>query len=178
MPKKSPKRAKKKQLEQHIWIVGEVNYEMAKHFFEVFSQCKPGYAIVAHICSGGGDVEVGFAIHDALRAWPWGCTTIGMGMVGSIAAVIFCAGQERLVTPHTNLLVHPMSAEMAGTVKQIGQTYDSLRNSHQKMVEVISDRCNADSLQSVHGWAESETYLSPDTAMKFGLVTGIIDFAS
>jgi len=170
------KKSQLKQLEQHIWIAGEINYELAKAFFATLAECRPGVKLVANICSGGGDVEVGYAIHDALRTWPWGCTTVGFGMVGSIAAVIFCAGEERLLSPNTMILIHPMSAEFGGTVRQIGQTYDSLRKAHERMVGIIGARCLSPGI--VASWADDETYLTPEVSLECGLATGIIQFSN
>ena len=61
------------------------------------------------INSGGGDVIEGFAIYDYLNTIKKSGVTVnteGIGIVGSIATVIFQAGDERMLHPNTEFFIH------------------------------------------------------------------------
>lgn len=69
------------------------------------------------ISSGGGDWRAGFSIFD-LMAWSrLPVYTTGVGLVASMALVIFMAGEagHRVLTPHTALLSHSFRSLAAGT---------------------------------------------------------------
>ncbi len=69
-----------------------------------------GKDIKVRIRSFGGDVETGFSIYNELRRYAKDndakVTTFGEGQVASIATVIFLAGDERVLTGHTEPFVH------------------------------------------------------------------------
>lgn len=69
-----------------------------------------GKDIKVRIRSFGGDVETGFSIYNELRRYAKDndakVTTFGEGQVASIATVIFLAGDERILTGHTEPFVH------------------------------------------------------------------------
>lgn len=59
-----------------------------------------------YINSGGGSVTEGWAIYDKLKTSKYNVTTIGEGIVGSIATVIFMAGDTRKVHENTDFFIH------------------------------------------------------------------------
>lgn len=69
-----------------------------------------GKDIKVRIRSFGGDVETGFTMYNELRRYAKEnkakVTTLGEGQVASIATVIFLAGDERILTGHTEPFVH------------------------------------------------------------------------
>jgi ATP-dependent Clp protease protease subunit len=169
--------AAKRKVERQasIWLCGEVNDEMLARFFEFFVQIDdPKIHITVHISSGGGDVDTGFAIHDALRSIPNPVTTIGYGGVGSIAVVIFCAGKERWVTKNTTVLIHPVSAEMAGDVFGMRSAVDAVMDSQKRIVQTIGQRSN--DAKAVMKASTTETFLTAEQAYDLGIVTNILDF--
>lgn len=86
-----------------------------------------------HINSGGGDVIEGFAIYDylvSLKNAGYQIKTEGQGIVGSIATVIFQAGDTRELHPNTDFFIHnpyvtpfgePMDASKAGALADMLQ---------------------------------------------------------
>lgn len=69
-----------------------------------------GKDVKVRIRSFGGDVETGFTMYNELRRYAKEnkakVTTLGEGQVASIATVIFLAGDERILTGHTEPFVH------------------------------------------------------------------------
>lgn len=62
--------------------------------------------IHVYINSGGGSVTEGWAIYDKLKASGKNITTIGEGIVGSIATVIYMAGSTRKLHENTKFFIH------------------------------------------------------------------------
>ena len=63
-------------------------------------------SITATINSPGGSLTEGYAIYDYLRGLGVPITTIGTGIVGSIATVIYLAGDRRYLTANARFLIH------------------------------------------------------------------------
>ena len=62
--------------------------------------------IHVYINSGGGSVTEGWAIYDKLKASGKTITTIGEGIVGSIATVIYMAGSVRKLYENSKFFIH------------------------------------------------------------------------
>ena len=76
---------------------------------DVVSQVKKqpkATAFNVHINSEGGLVDVGFDIYHYLKSLGKPITTIGSGIVASIATVIFMAGSKRLIRENTPFMIH------------------------------------------------------------------------
>jgi ATP-dependent protease ClpP protease subunit len=59
-----------------------------------------------YINSGGGSVTEGWAIYDKLKNCGLNVTTIGEGIVGSIATIIYMAGSTRKLHENTKFFIH------------------------------------------------------------------------
>lgn len=175
MTRKKKKVPKKTTKEIHLHLTGEVNNDMCFRFFDWYSKLDFPCNLVIHICSGGGDVDTGFAIHDALRSWPWNVTTVGYGGVASIAVLIFAAGKERLTTKNTTFLIHPVSSTMDGTVKEVTSYVANVNRLHTNMVNGICERVTDP--EFVIESANHDTFFSAEKALDIGLATGIVGFS-
>jgi len=175
-----PKKQKKinHPVSMQMWLCGDVNDEMLSNFFEFFSQIPDGkIPINIHISSGGGDVDSGIAMYDALRSLPNPIITYGYGTVGSIAVVIFCAGDERILTPNTMILIHPVSAEIGGNIHEVSGHVEGILIAQRKIVSIMTEACGGNvSLEEVEYLANKETFLSADESLYLKLATGITKF--
>lgn len=163
------------QVSADLWLCGDVNDHMLDKFFDFYVRITdPNTVITCHLSSGGGDVDTGFAIHDALRCLPNKVIMIGYGSVGSIATVIFCAGKERLLTPNTTLLIHPVSAELSGDFKGMQAAVKSVADSQERIIETLSGRSTDPAF--IRRAAQTETFIDAEKSMELGLATGILEF--
>lgn len=74
---------------------------------------KPIYLIID---SNGGDVNVGFALYDMIKASKAPVTTVGLSCA-SMATVLLVAGKRRLVFPHSRNMLHLPETGFQGTVE-------------------------------------------------------------
>lgn len=166
-------------IEQGVSLIGEVNEEMVTEFFQAISGYDPAQPLAVLISSVGGAVDDGLAIYDALRLWPGHVTTIGYGLVGSIAVPIFCAGDQRLLTPNSRILIHPTSAEMSGPIGQIKDYYTSLQSQERRVNAVITERVVGDKLEAaklIDKLSARESFLSAEQTAEMGIATMVLEF--
>lgn len=91
------------------WIIDQGGFYNLTCLQKSLKEAK-GKDIKVRIRSFGGDVETGFTMYNELRRYAKDndakVTTLGEGQVASIATVIFLAGDERILTGHTEPFVH------------------------------------------------------------------------
>ncbi|MBF8756512.1 ATP-dependent Clp protease proteolytic subunit [Pseudomonas guariconensis] len=61
-----------------------------------------------HISSDGGSTGYGFALFNFLRSLPVPVDTHNLGNVGSMANIMFLAGEQRTAARHSRFLLHPL----------------------------------------------------------------------
>lgn len=91
------------------WIIDQGGFYNLSTLQQSLKEAK-GKDIKVRIRSFGGDVETGFTMYNELRRYAKDnkakVTTLGEGQVASIATVIFLAGDERILTGHTEPFIH------------------------------------------------------------------------
>lgn len=130
--------------------------------------------IVVHIHSRGGDVDEGFAIHDALRATGKPITTITEGLCASIATVIFLAGSKRKMTSNSTFFIHCPWTFGMGNADEIQKTADQLQAMEDKMLAFYVNKTGGDRDQ-ISALMKEESSLTADKALELKFVTEIVD---
>lgn len=128
------------------------------------------------ISSPGGSVFHGLSIHNMLKASPVPVTTYNFGSVDSIGVVIFCAGTSRVCVPHARFLVHGVSmglqANSTFDEQELEEKLKLLRSDYGNIARVISDTTGKPQKDVVKKMNDRTT-LTPEDALKYGLVTDI-----
>src|SRR4029077_3064206 len=77
--------------------------------------------ICLYINSPGGSVSAALAIYDTMRLIPNDVSTLAMGLAGSMAQFLLCAGTpgKRFSLPHAQVLMHQGSAGFGGTAADV-----------------------------------------------------------
>ena len=68
-----------------------------------------GKEITLYINSLGGDVISGLAVYDFIKLMKSPVRTVCTGTAASMGAILFLAGEKRVMLPHTRLLIHDPS---------------------------------------------------------------------
>ena len=81
----------------------------------------PRSDISLYINSPGGSVSAGLAIYDTMRLIPNDVSTLAMGLAGSMAQFLLCAGTpgKRFSLPNAQVLMHQGSAGFGGTAADV-----------------------------------------------------------
>lgn len=130
------------------------------------------------INSGGGSVTEGWAIYDKLRASGKSITTIGEGIVGSIATVIYMAGTTRKLHENSKFFIHNpywqanAATPMEGT--DLIALGEDLINEQNKILEFYSN-CTSTEISSIEPLMNKATDLTATQAVDMGFAHSIIN---
>ncbi len=154
-----------------IWDYEE-SETSAKHFRDVLNTIPDGVEIELHINSNGGSVKEGTAIYNLLSQKANHKTVIVDGVAHSIAFLIVQAGDDRIMMPGTTALFHNMWMVCAGNAKELRKFADDLDTMMEANRKVFASRATI-SEEEIKDLMEAETYLTPDTALEYGLIDRI-----
>jgi len=128
--------------------------------------------INVHINSYGGEVAEGLAIYNMLKNHKAKVNTICEGFACSIAAVVFMAGDERIMNSASLLMVHNAWTYTAGNAAELRKQADDLEVINQSTMEAFKAHVNIsdDELKTL---LDNESWLSPQEALEKGFATSI-----
>lgn len=128
--------------------------------------------IEVNINSYGGEVAEGIAIFNTLRAHPAHVTTVCTGFAASIASVIFCAGDERVMNEASLLFVHNASTFASGNAEKMRKAADDLdtvTDLSKRIYLELSDY----SEEEITELMDAESWITPEQALEHGLATSL-----
>ena len=130
--------------------------------------------ITLYINSPGGDVYSGLAVYDFIKLMKAPLKTVCIGCASSMGAILFLAGDEREMLPHTRLMIHDPSygrLDVGGKKPhEIQQEVDSLNKTRESLAEIIADRTGRP-LDEVYKITANDTFFDVKEAIEFGLAT-------
>ena len=129
--------------------------------------------VAVFIHSDGGEVFAGLQAANAIHRCILPVVTVAESFVASAATFLLVAGNERLVTPHTRLLVHQIRCSMEGTHEVLK---DEMSNS-EKLMNTITDfylsttRFKRKKLKKL---LQREVELTSEEVIKYGLADRVL----
>jgi ATP-dependent Clp protease protease subunit len=166
-------------LYQRIIVLGsEVDDPIANRLCAqllLLSAEDPGSDISLYINSPGGSVSAGLAIYDTMRLIPNDVRTVALGLAGSMAQFLLCAGTagKRFSLPHAQVLMHQGSAGFGGTAADVEIYAAQLERIGMLMIRLISehtgqpaDRVKEDSMR--------DRWFSAEEALEYGMIDHIV----
>lgn len=164
-------------MEGNIFINGEIGQNV--HLVDIVKQVQgQPFATMfnVHINSIGGSVDVGFDIYNYLKSLNVPITTIGSGVVASIATVIFMAGNERKLRKNTEFMIHLPSGSVSGTSSDIEAYSEMIKKYDKKLIDFYVESTGLQK-EAIEPFLKNETWLSIDDAFDFKFVTEMeVDF--
>lgn len=130
--------------------------------------------IDVYINSYGGEVAEGLAIYNALRRHEAKVVTHCDGFACSIASVIFMAGDERVMSEASLLMIHNAWAWAEGNADQLRKQADDLEKITQASVEAYKAHSSI-SEEEIKTLMDAETWILPSEALEYGFATAIED---
>jgi ATP-dependent Clp protease, protease subunit len=166
-------------LYQRIIVLGsEVDDPIANRLCAqllLLSAEDPVSDISLYVNSPGGSVSAGLAIYDTMRLIPNDVRTVALGLAGSMAQFLLCAGTagKRFSLPHAQVLMHQGSAGFGGTAADVEIYAAQLDRIGALMIRLISqhtgqpaDRVEQDSLR--------DRWFSAEEALEYGMIDHIV----
>lgn len=133
----------------------------------------PGEPIVITFNTQGGSVTDGLALYDTIKRLQRAghfVTTRTVGMAASMGAVLFQAGDVRIMDARAKLLIHEGSTQggarmTAGEAEDYAEFWKMLRSD---ILDILSERSSLTKRQLDSRWKRKDWWLTAAEALKFG----------
>lgn len=135
----------------------------------------PTAPITLYINSPGGEVQSGLALYDVMQAVSCPIRTVCLGMAASMGALLFIAGDEREILPHSRVMIHDplIGAGAGGSALSVKARADDLMRIRDITAGVIA-RHSGMSIERVFELTASDTYFEAEEAIEAGLADRVI----
>ena len=132
--------------------------------------------ITMYINSPGGSVTDGLAIYDIMNNIKCPVRTVCVGMSASMGAVLLSSGTRgmRYCLPNSCVMIHQPLGGAHGQATEVEIEARRMLSIASKLYEILSGNSNLD-VAAMAKECERNNYLSPEEAIKMGLVDKIID---
>lgn len=163
-------------MEATIFINGQIGStpeQTGVELIDIIQQVKSQIGATSyrvHINSEGGVVDTGFDIFNYLKSLQLPITTVGSGLVASIATVIFMAGDSRILTNGTEFMIHSPMGGIDGTADQIAEYAESVRDCENKLIKFYTNQTGLN-FDAIAPLLRNETWLSGEQAISLGFAT-------
>ncbi len=126
------------------------------------------------LSSGGGSVDAGMTLFDAIRMCPAPVVVDCYGAVQSMAVAILQAATIRRLSPECRVMLHGGSAAVEGlATAAIMDVAREITRSHDRYCEIIAERAKRP-VGDIQEMCKSETYLDAHAAVKAGLADSVL----
>ena len=127
------------------------------------------------INSPGGEVQSGLALYDVMRAIACPVHTVCLGMAASMAVLLFIAGSQCDMLPHSRVMIHdPLIGSMGGSALSVKARADDLMRIRDITAAVIAEHTGMP-IEQVFQLTGQDTYFEAQDAVDAGLADCVID---
>lgn len=160
-----------------ILLTGEIDEKKAREVTAklVALSSESNDEIFIILSSPGGHVESGDMIHDMIKFVSAPVKIIGTGWVASAGALIFCAAQKdnRFALPNTRFMLHEPRGGIGGQATDVKIQADEILKMRQRLNKIFA-AATGQTLKQIESDTERDHWMSPDEAVKYGLVGKVI----
>lgn len=166
-------------LKERIIFIGyplddsEANLIIAQLLF--LASEDPQKDISIYINSPGGSLTAGLAIYDTIQHVPCNVATLCVGQAYSMSAILLAGGtkNKRHALPHSRLMLHQPWGGVGGQAADIEIHAREIGKWRQRLNQILMSD-TGQPLDRIEAVTERDYFLSPDEAMEFGLIDGIL----
>ena len=130
--------------------------------------------ITIYINSPGGEVQSGLAAYDLLKLIKTPITTVCIGEASSMAAILFLAGDRRVVLPHSSIMIHdpaPSGGDLRGMKPdEMEEKLSGLKKTRDRLCEIIAETTGK-TVKQVMKKTCRDSFFTAEEALEYGLAT-------
>lgn len=132
-----------------------------------------------YISSPGGSVMAGLAILDTMQLISAPVHTYAMGMVASMAAVLFTCGEpgHRYILPNAEVMIHQPLGGTQGQASDIEIQANHIIKLKKRLYKIIS-KATGRNVRTIEKESDRDNYFEAVEAIKFGLADSILESLS
>lgn len=169
-------------LDSHGDEPSEINAISASNFLRglhYLASTKPSSPIEIILNNGGGEVDQGFAIYDAIKRLEQHVTITVCGAAYSMSAAILQAGDTRRMHRHSSLMIHDGTADTPGHNRKSRKNWTEFNKLQdqwyeQVLYEKLIQKNPQFSKLQLTNWLAADTIFTADQALELGLVDEIV----
>ncbi|MDD5203658.1 MAG: ATP-dependent Clp protease proteolytic subunit [Sulfurimonas sp.] len=132
-----------------------------------------------YISSPGGSVMAGLAILDTMELISAPVYTYAMGMVASMAAVIFTCGEKghRYIMPNAEVMIHQPLGGTSGQASDIEIQANHIISLKKRLYKIIA-KATGKHVKTIEKESDRDNYFEASKAIEFGLADAILTNAN
>ena len=161
-----------------LYLQGEVDTASIHRFIRILKFLdKTEGKITISLDSEGGDVNLGLAAYDAIQNCDNEVEIRVEGVALSMGSIILQAGDRRIITKHSRIMIHRGSASMEGNLPDVERAMKETKQLDKLCCDIYFERIlekNPDFKRSkLEKMVDYDTYISSDEALELGFVDDI-----
>nr|DAH71068.1 MAG TPA: Putative ATP dependent Clp protease [Caudoviricetes sp.] len=165
--------------ERIVFVSGEVCDEMSSLICSqlLFLEAEdPNKDIYMYINSPGGVVTSGMAIYDTMQYIKPDICTICMGQACSMGSFLLAGGTKgkRFSLPNSQIMIHQPSGGAQGQATDIEIRAKLILDLRKRLNKIYADN-TGQKLSVIEKAMDRDNFMTPDEALKFGLIDKIIE---
>ncbi len=128
-----------------------------------------------YISSPGGSVMAGLAILDTMQLISAPVHTYAMGMVASMAAVLFSCGEQghRYILPNAEVMIHQPLGGASGQASDIEIQANHILKLKKRLYKILA-KATGKHVKTIEKESDRDNYFEADAAVAFGLADTIL----
>lgn len=154
------------------WAWEELGEVSASNLSKQLDELQDVSTINVHISSYGGEVKEGLAIYNSLKNHKAKIRTYCDGFACSIASVIFMAGDERVMSKASLLMIHNAWTGCMGNADELRKQADDLDKITQASINAYMEHINISEKQ-LKKLMDNESWLTYDECLEMGFATSV-----
>ena len=137
---------------------------------------NPKKDIAFYINSPGGVVSAGLAMYDTMQYVRPDVSTVCIGQAASAGSLLLMAGTpgKRFALPNSKVMVHQPSGGYQGQATDIAIHAEEILATRARLNEIYAKH-TGQKLDSIEKAMDRDTFMSPDEALKFGLIDSVVE---
>ncbi|WP_144122652.1 ClpP family protease [Catellatospora sichuanensis] len=169
----------KRLLHERIIVLGsDVEDEIANRMCAqllALSAEDPRRDVALYLNSRGGSVLAGLAVYDMMQLIPNDVITVAMGLAGSMAQFLLCAGTpgKRFALPSAQILMHQGSAGLGGTAADV-EIYAGQLDRISTMMSALTAGHTGRPVATIVEDGQRDRWFSAQEALDYGMVDHIV----
>jgi ATP-dependent Clp protease protease subunit len=140
---------------------------------------NPDKDIHLYINSPGGSVTSGMSIYDTMQFIKPDVSTLCIGQAASMGAVLLTGGEKgkRQALPNSRVMIHQVLGGFQGQASDIEIHTKEILSIKAKLNEILAKHSDQ-KVDKVAKDSDRDNFMSPDEAVKYGLIDNVVDSRS
>ena len=140
---------------------------------------NPDKDIHLYINSPGGSVTAGLSIYDTMQFIKPDVSTLCIGQAASMGAVLLSGGAKgkRQALPNSRVMIHQVLGGFQGQASDIEIHTQEILSIKKKLNQILADH-SGQKVDKIAKDSDRDNFMSPDQAVKYGLIDAVVDSRS